>query len=36
MEHDHNSYITLIPKPGRAIAKLPKSSVVNKVWDKQV
>jgi hypothetical protein len=34
MEHDHN--VTLIPKPGRAIAKLPKSSVVNKECDKQI
>jgi hypothetical protein len=33
VEHEHN--VILIPKPGRAIAKLPKSTVVNKVWDKQ-
>jgi hypothetical protein len=31
MDHDHNSDIILIPKPGRAIARLPNSSFVCKV-----
>jgi hypothetical protein len=35
IEHDHNSYIGLIPKLGRAIARLPNNSFVCKVWDKQ-
>jgi hypothetical protein len=35
IEYDHNSDITLIPKPGRVIAKLHNSSFVCKVWDKQ-
>jgi hypothetical protein len=34
-EHDHNSDVTSIPKPGRAIASLPNSLVVCKVWGKQ-
>jgi hypothetical protein len=28
LEHDHNSNVTLIPKPGRAIANLPNSYVL--------
>jgi hypothetical protein len=35
LEHDHNSNVTLIPKPGRAIASLPLSSFVYKGWGKQ-
>jgi hypothetical protein len=35
MEYDHNSIITLIPKPGRAITSLPNSSFVCKVWGNQ-
>jgi hypothetical protein len=35
LEHDHNSDVTLIPKPGSVIARLPNSSVVCKVWGKQ-
>jgi hypothetical protein len=35
LEDDHNSDVTLIPKPGRAIASLPNSSLVCKVWGKQ-
>jgi hypothetical protein len=33
LEHGHN--VILIPKPYRAIAKLPNDSGVNKVKDKQ-
>jgi hypothetical protein len=35
LEHDHNSDVTLIPKLGRAIAGLPNSSFICKVWGKQ-
>jgi hypothetical protein len=35
MEHDHNLDIILIPKPGRAIARLPNSSFVCKVLGEQ-
>jgi hypothetical protein len=35
MEHEHESYIALTQKPGRAIARLPYNSFVCKVWGKQ-
>jgi hypothetical protein len=35
IDHDYNSDIILIPKPGRAIAKLSNNSFVCKVLDKQ-
>jgi hypothetical protein len=35
LEHDHNSNVTLIPKPGTTIANLPNNSFVCKGWDKQ-
>jgi hypothetical protein len=31
IEHDHNLYVALIPKPGRAIARLPNNLFVCKV-----
>jgi hypothetical protein len=35
LENDHNLNVILIPKLGRAIASLPDSSFVYKVWGKQ-
>jgi hypothetical protein len=35
IKHDHNSYIALIPKLDRPIARLPNNSFVFKVYGKQ-
>jgi hypothetical protein len=36
VRHDHNSYVALITKPGRAITRLPNNSFVCKVYGKQL